>query len=106
MSENREKYFENPRKYAALIKKVAKQLLGKDTKVFLFGSVVKGNYTAASDIDVLVFSPSVPEKGLKRAEIIATLRKKTGLWYPFEIHLVNERMFKFYRRMVKKMVEV
>jgi hypothetical protein len=88
------------------IKKVVKQLLGEDSKVFLFGSVLKKSYTACSDIDVLIFSSKIPESGLKRAKIIAEIRKRSKLWRPFEIHLVNERMFNFYKKMVDRMEEV
>ena len=103
---NKRKFFEQSIEHAKRIKKVCKSFLDPETKVFLFGSVVKRTYTMASDIDVLIFSPRIPEKGIERARIIAEIRKRADVWAPFELHLVNERMFKFYRKMVDKMVEV
>jgi len=100
------KYIKDVTKHLNTIKRVVKELLGENSKVFLFGSIVKKTYTMASDIDVLIFSPKVPESDIKRAKIIAEKRKKSKLFWPFEIHLVNERMFRIYKRMIDKMVEI
>jgi predicted nucleotidyltransferase len=40
--EEKEKYFKNYLYWGKKIKEVAKKLLGKDVKVLIFGSVVKG----------------------------------------------------------------
>ncbi len=51
-AEEERKYFENYMEYARLIKELAEGLLGK-AEVYIFGSVVEGKNTPASDIDVL-----------------------------------------------------
>jgi predicted nucleotidyltransferase len=56
----RQRYVKNVKKYLQIIKKRAKKILGKDTKVYLFGSFLKGNFGPNSDIDVLVVSPKEP----------------------------------------------
>ena len=87
------------------IKKVATKILG-EAKVYGFGSIIKKNYTACSDIDILICSPSIPEKGLRRAEIIAEIREKAKLPYEFELHLLTPEKFKIYRRMFGKLKEI
>jgi predicted nucleotidyltransferase len=41
------------------IKNKAIKILGKDVKVLVFGSIVKGNWTPNSDIDVLIISKNL-----------------------------------------------
>jgi len=40
------------------LKSVAREVLGPDTRVCVFGSVVRGRYTAASDVDALIVAES------------------------------------------------
>jgi len=42
----------------------------------------------------------------ERAEIVAKILKKVGIFSPFEIHLVTEEEFDWYKRFVKRFVEV
>jgi hypothetical protein len=42
--EEKEKYFKNYLYWCKKIKEIAKKLLGKDVKVLIFGSVVKGKW--------------------------------------------------------------
>lgn len=101
----REKYFKNYLKYARMAKKIAKKEL-KDVKVFVFGSVVKKEHTPASDIDLLIVSKNMPKRMKDRAEIQAKILKKIGIFSPFEIHMVNEREFKWYERFIDKKIAV
>ncbi len=101
----KEKYFKNYLKYARIVKKIAEKEL-KDVKVFVFGSVVKKEHTPASDIDLLIVSKNMPKSMSKRAKIQAKIFNKIGILAPFEIHMVNEKEFKWYKRFIDKKVAV
>lgn len=100
-----EKYFKNFKYYARLIKKIAGKELG-EVEVFVFGSIVKGAHTPASDIDVLVVSRNMPRKMIDRAKIKAKIFKRIGIFAPFEIHMVDEKELKWYRRFIDKKIMV
>ncbi len=102
--ENR-KYFENYMDYARVIKRVVRRELD-DAEVFVFGSVVEGKHTPASDIDILVVSEKMPARQSERARLRAMVFREIDFFAPFEIHLVNPEEFEWYRRFVKKMVRV
>jgi predicted nucleotidyltransferase len=78
----------------------------KDARVYLFGSFVEGRHLPSSDIDVLIVSKNMPKKVSERSKIKAKIWKKIGLFSPFELHLVNEEEFEWYKRFVKKLVAV
>ncbi|MEM1509148.1 MAG: nucleotidyltransferase domain-containing protein [Thermofilaceae archaeon] len=58
----------NWREYAARIAEVARAVL-PGASVYVFGSVVRGEHTGGSDVDILVLSESLPRSGLERAKI-------------------------------------
>ena len=99
----KEKYFKNYLKYAKLIKKLALKEL-KTAKVYLFGSIVKGNFLPTSDIDILIVSKNTPKNVRERAKIQAKILKKIGIGSPFEIHLINEKEFEWYKRFIDKKI--
>lgn len=70
----------------------------KNSEIYLFGSALKGNQVAASDIDILIIA-EVPKNHLKRAEIISGIEENAGLpWnHPFEIHLINREEFEIWK---------
>jgi hypothetical protein len=72
------KYFDNYEKYARKIKELLEKEVGS-VRVFIFGSVVEGKHTPASDIDVLVVSKNMP-KGMKRAELRGKVLKEIGVF--------------------------
>jgi predicted nucleotidyltransferase len=95
----KKKFFENPIYYARLILYRAEEIFGKsNTRIFLFGSIVKGNYTLSSDIDVLVVAPPVPPEN--KAGILTALKQDLEFASPFNIILCDasryERWFKKY----------
>ena len=93
-------YLENYPKHIKRIKSRAKKILG-DVKVIVFGSIVKGEYTPMSDIDILIISENIPSNIIEQAEIKAKLLKgfKPGI---FQIHLVkNEEYTNWYRNFIK-----
>lgn len=100
-----EKYFKNYLKYASIAKKVVERELG-DAKVFVFGSVVKGKATPASDVDLLILSKRMPERMSERSKIKAKIWKEIGIFSPFEIHLVDEKEFEWYKKFIDKKIEV
>lgn len=98
-------YFENYLEYAKIIKKLAIELLG-EAEVLLFGSVVEGKATMASDIDVLVISKNTPKRISDRAKITSEILKRIDVFAPFEIHLIKEEEFERYKRFIKKFLRV
>ncbi len=100
-------YFENFIYYAEKIKKAAIEVLG-NAEIFVFGSVVEGKATMASDIDLMIVSNQRPRLITERAKKIVEILKKAeiDLFAPFEIHLINEREFEWYRKFIKKFLKV
>jgi predicted nucleotidyltransferase len=81
----------NFKKYLTKINESIKTVL-RDSKVYLFGSIIEGNLVAGSDIDILIIA-DVPKKHLKRAELIAEIEENAGLPFihPFEFHLLTQK---------------
>jgi len=104
MKEN-ERYFKNYRSYLKIIKNMCMKEL-KEVRVYLFGSFVEGKSLPSSDIDVLIVSKNMPKMISERSKIKAEVWKKIGLFSPFELHLVNEEEFEWYKKFVKKLVAV
>ncbi|MEM0481255.1 MAG: nucleotidyltransferase domain-containing protein [Candidatus Aenigmatarchaeota archaeon] len=100
--EKRREAVKNAEKYLKEISSRAKNIL-KDAKVYVFGSYVKGNFHPfLSDIDVLIVSKEINDKN--RAKIALEIEK--DLPRIFEIHLVNEKEFEFYKFFIDKTVEI
>lgn len=98
--EKQKKYFANPPKYAKEAKRVAEKFLGQ-AKVFLFGSILTGQATPSSDIDLLIVSPNLPKKQSEQAKIKTKICQKIGPSSPFEIHLVGRKGLSWYRRFAR-----
>ena len=79
--------------------KIKESILSADqnSKVYLFGSVVTGNYNMASDIDILIVT-SVDRN------IIQNALDKENLGFPFEFHIRTEETAEPYFRHVKEMI--
>lgn len=63
-----------------------------DAEVYVIGSVARGEAVAASDVDILIVLPEVPERALERAKIVVEIEDRAGLpWdgHPFEFHLAT-----------------
>ena len=99
------KYFKNYKRYAKEIKKIVRSFL-KDARVFVFGSVARGDYDKASDIDLIIVSKEMPKKNSDRAKIKAKIYQKLGFFIPFEIHMVTEEEFEWYERFIDKKIEI
>ncbi len=100
-AETVEKYRKKLEVHLRTIRKVAVEYFGPDVRIYLFGSVLRGNYGPQSDIDVAVVlkrRPSVEERVAFRSRI----REELGLFHPFEIHIVSEDEWRgWYGRFLK-----
>lgn len=90
------------REWRFWVRKIAeavKELLS-DVEVYVVGSVVRGDYVACSDVDVLIVSPNVPERAIGRAGVKVLLEEKLNLpyYHPFEIHLLKPEEADVYLR--------
>lgn len=75
--------------------------IAPDARIYVVGSVARGDHTASSDVDILVVSQSIPERVAERARIKAHVEEKLELpyYHPFEIHLLRpEEAEHFLRR--------
>ncbi len=91
------------REWIPLIVRSVKETLGEDAEVFIFGSVVEGRLTAASDVDVLVASNNVPDDFLEAEELKSRIERLAGLppRHPFELHLVTRRQASHYLKRLR-----
>jgi hypothetical protein len=66
----------------------------------IFGSVVRGDHTGGSDVDILIVSNSVPERLRDKARIRAMIEDEAKLpaFHPFEIHITTPEEAKTYLR--------
>jgi len=96
-------YFDNYLKYLKMIKKEVRKVL-KDVKVFIFGSILKGKFNPASDIDVLIVSKSLDSS--KKSLVKSLLYKKIGFFSPFEFHLASDEEYdKWYKNFIKENIK-
>lgn len=94
------------RNYREVAKKVGSivERFDPEARVYVFGSVVRGNYTAASDIDILVVTTKI---NLKYELMVAVYREFIDA--PIELHVVTPDLYdKWYKRFIKpeEIVEV
>ena len=85
------------------VKRIVRTLL-PEAEVYVFGSVVEGKATPASDIDILVVaSETTPEeRAAIRAEVVKKLDNP-----PVELHFATLKEYEnWYKRFVKKIVKV
>ncbi|MEM1532897.1 MAG: nucleotidyltransferase domain-containing protein [Desulfurococcaceae archaeon] len=68
-------------------------------KLYLFGSIVKGRYTYASDVDILIVLENL--EGVDVDALKARIKGKHRS-YPIELHVVDKSTFeKWYKRFIK-----
>jgi predicted nucleotidyltransferase len=89
--------FDNIWEFLSDVKKQVLKL-SPGAEVYLFGSVARGHYTAASDIDVLVVTDVLDWELVDRAK--AKLRRMF-IDTPVELHIVDRTMFeRWYKRFI------
>lgn len=99
-----EKYFKDYLRWAKEIKKETDILL-KETRVFIFGSILKRN-EIPRDIDILIVSPKLKTTAQK-SKIRAKIWEKIGFSAPFEIHLITPEEYKnWYSHFIKEKIEI
>ncbi len=96
--EERRRSVEKIDTFLKLIKERAKKVLGRDTRVYVFGSYVRKRdfHPFLSDVDVLIVSPKVKRNVRKIVEIKEKI-VKNDIPDIFELHLADEEIFKLYR---------
>jgi len=99
-----EKYFKNYLDYSKIIKKEVIKFLG-EAKVYIFGSILKKD-EISQDIDILIVSENLSKSGIKtKAQI--KLRKKIGVFSPFEFHFATpEEYNSWWKYFLKEKLEV
>lgn len=84
----------NYREIVKEVKGVVKEI-DPSAEVYVFGSVVRGTYTAASDIDVLVIVKDISKKYKIMVEVYRRIDA------PIELHVVTSTMFeRWYKRFI------
>lgn len=97
-AKRRENIFKNLPIYLERLKNEMKKM-DKKSRVFLFGSVARGEYALTSDIDIIILTDLRPE------EVIAKLRQ-AGFDEPFEFHVVDRKRFEIYSYFVRDLKEL
>jgi hypothetical protein len=100
-----EKYFQNYLSYVKKIKRVANDVLG-EVKIFVFGSLIRGEAEPGSDIDILIISPKL-KNFLKKSKIRTKILEEIGSISPFEIHLITPEEYQnWYKNFIKEKIEI
>jgi len=101
--EERKEYFENYLEWGKKIKEIAKKFLGTKVTVLIFGSIVRGDWTPESDIDVLIISNKLSKNWIKNRLIRTKIKKLIGPLSPFQIHLARPEEYKsWWKKFIKK----
>jgi len=97
-------YLKKYREVAASVKEIVKEDY-EDVGVYVFGSVVKGDFTASSDIDILlVFNEMDKDDAV---ELKAKILRRMGFAVPLQIHIATQKEFKeWYHKFVDQFIEV
>ncbi|MEM0317946.1 MAG: nucleotidyltransferase domain-containing protein [Candidatus Nezhaarchaeales archaeon] len=97
------KDLEAMKSYMTIARKIKDIVLrhAPDAKVYVFGSVVEGRYTASSDIDVLIATSLEGEEIYRmKAKIYEEINA------PIQLHVVHPTKLQWYTKFVSKLVEV
>ena len=90
---------ENPRDLLGEVKMKVLKLMPR-AKVYLFGSIAKGKYTLASDIDVLIVSEELKSSEAERLKVEI---KKMYPWLPLELHVIDIKTFEnWYKKFIEE----
>jgi predicted nucleotidyltransferase len=102
IAEEKRKYFENYLYWCRRIKRKAIELLGKDVRVLVFGSAVKGSWGPNSDIDVLIISDKLKENWIENMPTKLAIKKAAGSFSPFQVHLATPEEYRnWWKRFIK-----
>ncbi|MEM4229421.1 MAG: nucleotidyltransferase domain-containing protein [Thermoproteota archaeon] len=79
--------------WTSKIVRASNKILGDNLfNIYIFGSLVRNEALAGSDIDILIMAKELPNSLIERVKIKMDILEEAGLplVHPFEIHLVNE----------------
>ena len=105
-TESGKKALEHLKNYTAIAKQVKTLTLETwpTAEVYVFGSAVKGEYTAASDIDILITLPEKPSLD-EEAKVKAKIYK--NLDAPIQLHVATkEQLTTWYKKFIDKMEKI
>ena len=89
------KFLKDYTQTARRVKEIVKEIDPK-VRVYVFGSVVKGRYTASSDIDILVVTERIEKKYDMMVKVYKTIKG------PVELHVTTPEMFEsWYMRFIE-----
>lgn len=89
-------YLKKWREVAEQVKSIVKNFDPK-AEVYVFGSVISGKYTGASDLDILVITNTIDKKYDIMVEVYKSIEA------PIELHIVTPWQFKkWYSRFISK----
>jgi len=89
-------YLKNYLNIARKIKEIVKNF-DTNAKVYVFGSVVRGNYTANSDIDIIIITSKIEQK----YDMMVAIYKEL-IYAPIELHIITKELYEnWYRRFIK-----
>lgn len=80
-----------------------------NARVYVVGSVVRGDYVARSDVDILIISDETPMKPTGRSGVKVMIEERLNLpyYHPFEIHLLRpDEAEPYLRRAGKHTIEI
>ncbi len=100
------KALEYMKNYINVAKKVKKLIhtYWPKAKIYVFGSVINGRYTAASDIDILVVLDKKPNPK-EEVEVKASIYMRLDA--PIQLHIVSRRELEFwYKRFIDRIIEI
>jgi len=88
------------REWVPRLAEAAREVLGGDVEVYVFGSAAEGRPTAASDVDVLIVVENPPQDFFELERVKEEVETRVGLprRHPFGIHLVGRREAEFFLR--------
>lgn len=74
-----------------------------NAQIYLFGSALRGELVAASDIDILIVTEKEFKNQMERAKIIIGIEDKVGLPFvhPFEFHLMSTTEYSKFVKITK-----
>ncbi|BBG24800.1 nucleotidyltransferase domain-containing protein [Sulfuracidifex tepidarius] len=104
-AKEREEAFSRLNEYLSRIKEIATSM-DRGARVFLFGSVARGNFKPDSDIDVLVISDILGNSTESKVETIEEIMEKIKNNF-FEIHVISSKEYEiWYKKFIDVMIEV
>ena len=102
--ERRRRYFDDLDFHLDFVKKQIREVF-PDAKIYLFGSVVEGKVHPHSDIDLAVVTNHTPKNVKELAKI--KIKILEGLEFsPFELHILSENEWNFYKNFIEKFREI